>query len=163
MAHAATARKKQPKAQDALALLRADHEEVSDLFDKYEEGKETLNEKQKGDIAATICSALTVHATIEEEIFYPACEDEVEGAEGLLAEALVEHEGVKELVAKIEAGEPGGDEYDAQVKVLGEYVKHHVKEEQDELFPKVRKSNMDLGELGSQMLARKEELEGEAT
>jgi hypothetical protein len=101
---------------------------------------------------------LTVHAQIEEEIFYPACKEMVEDTEDLLAEAEIEHRSLKELIAKIEAGEPGSEKYDAEVTVLGEYVKHHVKEEQGELFPKVRDSELDLAELGEQLEARKQEL-----
>jgi hemerythrin-like domain-containing protein len=105
---------------------------------------------------------LTVHAQIEEEIFYPACHEHVEDAEDLLAEAKVEHQTLKELIAKIEKAKPGSEEFDAEVKVLGEYVKHHVKEEQNELFPKVRKSELDLTEVGEQLATRKEELQAAA-
>jgi hemerythrin superfamily protein len=143
---------------NALALLRTDHSEVAALFSKYEKGKEKLGTTQKAALATQICQMLTVHAQIEEEIFYPACRETVEDAEDLLAEAEVEHQSLKELIAKIEAEEPGSERYDAEMTVLGEYVKHHVKEEQGELFPKVRQSEIDLAELGAQLEARKEEL-----
>jgi hemerythrin-like domain-containing protein len=114
-------------------------------------------------LPAEICQALIVHAQIEEEIFYPACQEHLQRAEDLLAEAKVEHQAVKDLIAKIEAESPGSEEYDAQVKVLGEYVKHHVKEEQNELFPKVRKSKLNLKSLGEDLAARKTELQQSAT
>lgn len=143
---------------NALSLLKTDHEEVSALFEKYEKGKSRRAEPAKAALAKKICDALAVHAQIEEEIFYPACRDEVDDAEDLLAEAKIEHQSLKELIAKIEKEEVGTEEFDAQVKVLGEYVKHHVKEEQGELFPMVRKSDMDLAEIGERLTARKQEL-----
>jgi hypothetical protein len=157
--HMRSARKKSAcQRQNALTLLRSDHEEVSALFDKYEKGKSRLDANRKKALSEEICQALTVHAQIEEEIFYPACHEQVDKAEDLLAEAKVEHESLKNLISKIEAEEPGSEEYDAQVKVLGEYVKHHVKEEQNALFSKVRKSELDLKALGEQLAARKMEL-----
>jgi hemerythrin superfamily protein len=144
-------------------LLRSDHAEVSALFEKYKKGKSRLDANRKKALSEEICQALTVHAQIEEEIFYPACREQVKEAEDLLAEAKVEHESLKDLISKIEAEEPGSEEYDAQVTVLGEYVKHHVKEEQNELFPKVRKSDLDLKSLGEQLVARKTELQEDAT
>jgi hemerythrin superfamily protein len=155
-----TRKRPAPQRQNALSLLRADHEEVSALFEKFEKGKSRLDAQRKGALAGEICQALTVHAKIEEEIFYPACREQVDKAEELLAEAKVEHQSLKELIAKIEAQEPGSEEHDAEVKVLGEYVKHHVREEQNELFPKVRKSDLDLKALGEQLMARKSELQG---
>jgi len=155
-------RKTSPRPRNALSLLKSDHEEVSELFDKYDKGGKRLTTQQKAVLARSICDALTVHAQIEEEIFYPACHEHVAKAEDLLAEAKVEHQSLKELIAKIESEKPGTEEYDAQVKVLGEYVKHHVKEEQNELFPKVRKSDMDLDAVGEELAARKEELQADA-
>jgi hemerythrin superfamily protein len=152
-----------PQRQNALTLLRSDHEEVSSLFQKFEKGKSRLDARQKERLAGEICQALTVHAQIEEEIFYPACHEHVDKAEDLLAEAKVEHQSLKELIAKIESETPGSEEHDAQVKVLGEYVKHHVKEEQNSLFPKVRKSDLDLKGLGEQLLVRKSELQERST
>ena len=142
---------------DAIKLLKTDHKEVSDLVDKYENGR--LSKDRKVAVAKQICMALTVHAQIEEEIFYPAAREAVRGGEDLLDEAEVEHGSIKELVSAIENASPDDDDlFDARVKVLGEYVKHHVKEEENELFPKLRKSDMDLEEVGAQLAARKEEL-----
>ena len=146
---------------DAIKLLRDDHAEVTALFGKYEKGRNRMSEDQKEQLAQQICQMLTVHTRIEEEIFYPACQEQVKGAEDLLAEAKVEHQSAKDLISQIEDGEAGSEEYDAKVTVLGEFVKHHVKEEQNELFPKVKKSKMDLKELGQQMLERKSSLQGE--
>jgi hemerythrin superfamily protein len=113
-----------PRQPDALKILRTDHEEVAALFKQAESAR-----ARKASVVRQICHALTVHATIEEEIFYPACRRSVTDAGDLLAEAKVEHDTLKELIAKIERSEPDSEEYDAQVKVLDEYVKHHVKEE----------------------------------
>jgi len=156
-------RKKTPSTRklNALQFLKVDHEEVSALFEKYEKGTR-LGPAEKRALAEKICDALTVHAQIEEEIFYPACDEAVQKAEDLLAEARVEHQALKDLIAKIEAQQPGTSEFDAEVKVLGEYVKHHVKEEQGEIFPKVRKSDLDLESLGNQLAERKTSLEESA-
>ena len=143
--------------EDAVKLLKADHKEVAELVDKYENGR--LSKDRKLAVARRICMALTVHARIEEEIFYPAAREAARDGEDLLDEAEVEHGSIKELVAAIENASPDDDElFDARVKVLGEYVKHHVKEEEGELFPKIRKSDMDLEKVGARLAARKEEL-----
>jgi hemerythrin-like domain-containing protein len=150
------------KTPDAIKLLKDDHAEVTALFAKYEKGRNRMSEDQKEQLARQICQMLKVHTQIEEEIFYPACREQVKSADDLLAEATVEHQGAKELISKIEGGEAGSEEFDAEVTVLGEYVKHHVKEEQNELFPKVKKSKMDLKALGQQLAERKSSLmEGE--
>jgi hemerythrin superfamily protein len=143
--------------EDAVKLLKADHKEVSELVDRYQNGR--LSKDRKVAVAKQICLALTVHAQIEEEIFYPAAREAVRSGEELLDEAEVEHGSIKELVAAIENASPDDDDlFDARVNVLGEYVKHHVKEEEGELFPKIRKSDMDLAEIGEQLAVRKEEL-----
>jgi hemerythrin superfamily protein len=150
-----SARKRQ--AFNAITLLREDHAEVAALFDRYEKGAKRLTDEKKTAIACEICDKLTIHTTIEEEIFYPACQD-LHGLDDILAEARVEHQGVKDLIARISVSWAGDDEYDAQVAVLGEYVRHHVKEEHTDLFPKVRKSSLDLNELGQLLASRKAEL-----
>jgi hemerythrin superfamily protein len=142
---------------DAIKLLKADHKDVSELLEKYENGR--LSKDRKMAVAKQICLALTVHAQIEEEIFYPAArEASIRDGEDLLDEAEVEHGSIKDLVSAIESGSPDDELFDARVKVLGEYVKHHVKEEENELFPKARKSDMDLEDVGARLAARKEEL-----
>ena len=141
-------------AMDALALLKADHEAVSLLFAEFEKTRSVTNKKA---LVAEICTALSVHARIEEEIFYPAFKAALND-KLLVPEATVEHAGVKGLVAQLEGVEPDGELFDAKVKVLSEYVKHHVKEEQNEMFVKAKASSLDLVELGARMAARKHDL-----
>jgi hemerythrin superfamily protein len=143
-----------PKAQEATAMLRADHKRVSELFTQYEK---TRSAAKKKEIVTQICTELTVHAEVEEEIFYPAVKDALNDQE-LVPEATVEHATLKDLIAQVKGVEPDGEMYDAKVKVLSEYVKHHVKEEQNEMFPKAKKANLDMKALGAQMASRKEEL-----
>ena len=141
---------------DAIALLKADHRTVEELFEKFEAA---TGDGRKQKIALQICMELTVHAKIEEEIFYPACEGKIE--EDLLKEAYVEHDGAKVLIAEIEAGTPSDDFYDAKVKVLSEQIEHHVGEEEmrmEGMFSQARKAGLDMDALGDQLRARKEEL-----
>lgn len=141
---------------DAIALLTADHKKVKDLFEQFE-GLSDRSKVNKKKIADQICLELTVHAQVEEEIFYPAVRKPIKD-DDLMDEAVVEHASAKELIAQISEMDPGDDLYDAKVKVLSEQIDHHVEEEEGEMFPKVRKSGVDLDELGQQMAARKEEL-----
>ena len=142
--------------QDAIALLKADHRTVEDLFEQFESAK---GDGKKQKIALQICLELTVHAQIEEEIFYPACEGHVE--EDDLKEAYVEHDGAKVLIAEIEAGGPDDEYYEAKVKVLGEQIEHHVEEEEarmEGIFSQARKAGLDMDALGDRLRARKDEL-----
>ena len=144
------------KTLDAVALLKADHRKVEELFEQFE-GASGNGKKQK--IAEQICMELTVHAQIEEEIFYPACEGKVE--EDLLKEAYVEHDGAKVLIAEIEAGGPDDEFYDAKVKVLSEQIEHHVEEEEQRvegMFAQAKKAGVDMDALGEELAARKAEL-----
>ena len=145
------------KSQDAIALLKEDHRTVEKLFKEFESAK---GEGRKEKLAHQICLELSVHAAIEEEIFYPACEGKVE--EDLLKESFVEHDAAKVLIAEIEAGKGGTDEYfDSKVKVLQEEIEHHVEEEEKPksgLFAQAREADLDLKALGEQLAARKEEL-----
>jgi hemerythrin superfamily protein len=141
---------------DAVALLKDDHRKVEELFAKFEKAS---GDGAKEKLALEICKELTVHAEIEEKIFYPACEGEVE--EDLLKEAFVEHDGAKLLIREIEAGGPGDEFYDAKVKVLSEQIEHHVKEEEariDGMFAQARKAGLDMDQLGERMSAKKAEL-----
>jgi hemerythrin superfamily protein len=141
---------------DAIALLKADHRKVEELFEQFESAS---GDGKKEKIALQICLELTVHAQIEEEIFYPACEGKIE--EDLLKEAYVEHDGAKVLIAEIEAGGPDDEYYDAKVKVLSEQIEHHVEEEEkrmEGMFAQARKAGLDMDALGEQLRARKEEL-----
>jgi hemerythrin superfamily protein len=151
------ARKAAAKPQDAIAMLRADHKNVSALFEQFEKSRSPAKKKS---LVQQICLELTVHAQIEEEIFYPAVQQALRDKE-LVPEARVEHASLKALIAQVEGVEPEGEMYDARVKVMSEYVKHHVKEEQNEMFPKVKTSRLDLAALGAQMDARKQELKAQ--
>lgn len=150
----ASASRKNFGSKDALTLLRADHKHVSALFDAYENARST---KRKMELSKEICSELKVHTTIEEEIFYPALR-RVRGMDDMLDEANVEHAGAKHLIGEIERSSPDDDYYDARIKVLSEYIRHHVKEEQDKIFPKAKKSKINLQALGEQLAQRKMEL-----
>lgn len=144
------------KKMDAIELLKQDHREVEELFEKFEKASGT-ERKQK--LAREICKELTIHSMIEEEIFYPACKGKVE--EDLLKEGYVEHDAAKVLIAEIEAGEPSDEFYDAKMKVLKEEIEHHVKEEEkqtDSMFKQARKNGLDLEAVGEQLAQRKEEL-----
>ena len=145
---------------NALTLLKEDHRRVEELFKQYESQKEEGSGAEKTKTAQLICVALTVHATIEEEIFYPAVRRALdEDGKEVVDEAAVEHQSLKDIIGRLEAAPPSDPLYDAGVKVLSEYVKHHVKEEESELFPKVRSSDLDLDTVGQQLLDRKAELE----
>jgi hemerythrin-like domain-containing protein len=148
---------------DAIALLKADHKKVTALFQAYERAKK--NKDMKSEVAEQICEELTIHAAIEEEIFYPAARAALNaGASDLLDEAEVEHGSIKSLIAGIQEAldDDGADEKtDAKVVVLREYVNHHVKEEESKLFPKLKKTDLDLDDIGSSLRTRKEELLGE--
>jgi hemerythrin superfamily protein len=144
------------KELDAIALLKQDHRTVEDLFEQFEKAG---GDGRKQKLAEEICLELSVHATIEEEIFYPACEGKVE--DDLLKEAHVEHDGAKLLIAEILAGEPGDEFYDSKVKVLQEQIEHHVEEEEkrmEGLFSQARKAGVDMDALGVELAARKQEL-----
>jgi hypothetical protein len=141
---------------DAIAMLKADHRKVEELFSKFENAS---GHGKKQQIAEQICNELKIHTMLEEEIFYPALEGKIE--EDTLSEAYVEHDGAKMLINDIMAGGPDDDFYDAKVKVLSEEIEHHVKEEEapsEGMFSQSRDTDVDLVALRDQMLARKEEL-----
>ena len=140
--------------QDAIALLRADHKKVSALYEQYENTRSAAKKKA---LVATICQELSIHAQVEEEIFYPAVKAALKDKE-LVPEAQVEHASLKELIAQVKDKEPDGEMFDAKIKVMSEYTKHHVKEEQNEMFPKAKATRLDMNELGARIAARKEEL-----
>ena len=139
--------------QDAIALLKQDHRTVEDLFAKFEKAS---GDVRKQTLAEEICLELSVHAQIEEEIFYPACEGKVD--EDLLKESYVEHAGAKVLIAEIIKGGPSDEFYDSKVKVLSEEIEHHVEEEEkrmEGLFAQARKAGLDMDALGQELAARK--------
>jgi hemerythrin superfamily protein len=143
------------KAQDAIALLRADHREVMDLFEKFEKAR---GEDRKAALAEKICQELMIHTMIEEEIFYPSLRGEAE--DDMLDEAHVEHDGAKVMISEILAGSPEDPFWEAKVTVLREEIKHHVKEEEQRggLFAQAKAAGIDLKALGEQLLRRKQEL-----
>jgi hemerythrin-like domain-containing protein len=152
--------------KDACDLLDADHRAVKKLFKEYEElsgSRARTATQRKLELAREICQELTVHAQIEEEIFYPALREAIKDTD-LLAEAEVEHQSAKDLIAQIESASEPDEMFDAKVTVLGEYIDHHVKEERNEIFPKARAARkLDLVAMREELAARKEELMGEAT
>jgi hemerythrin superfamily protein len=148
--------------QDAIALLTADHREVSDMFEEFE-GLSDRSRVSKKKLADKICKALIAHTTIEEEIFYPAVRAALKGkddeADDMMDEAIVEHAAAKDLIKQILEMQPDEDLYDAKVKVLSEEVEHHVTEEEEEMFTEVReKTDLDLIALGQEMAMRKQEV-----
>ena len=141
---------------DAIALLKADHRKVEELFEKFEKAK---SDSVKTSLVQQICTELTVHASIEEEIFYPACTGQIE--DDTLTEAYVEHDGAKVMISELLASSPDNEFYDSKVKVLSEQIKHHVKEEEmraEGMFAQARDAGLDMDALGEQMAARKKEL-----
>jgi hemerythrin superfamily protein len=150
----ATAREQAQKPREATAMLRADHKLVSELFDQFESARSSTKKKE---LVEEICKELTIHAQLEEEIFYPAVKQALHDKE-LVPEAKVEHATLKNLIAEVQDMDVEDEMWEARVKVLGEYVKHHVKEEQGEMFPKAKSADLDMKELGALMLKRKQEL-----
>src|SRR6202044_1617752 len=147
------------KSLDAIALLKADHRQVEQWFSQFEK---TSSANKKQQLASNICAALTVHTSIEEEIFYPAFL-QATGDKDMHHEAMVEHAGAKTLIAQIQEMSPSEDYFDAKVTVLSEMIKHHVKEEEQPggMFAEAKKSKMDLQQLGEQLAARKQELQSQ--
>jgi hemerythrin superfamily protein len=141
-------------AQDAIAMLMADHKKVKKLFADFDKLKDGGSDEDKASIVDQICNELKIHTELEEEIFYPAVRKAIDD-EDLMDEALVEHAGAKELIAQLEDASPEDDLYDAKVTVLGEQIDHHVKEEEGDMFPKAKKAKVDTEALGATMLKRK--------
>jgi hemerythrin superfamily protein len=151
-----------PMDTDVIDLLSEDHRKVEELFEDYESSKDEADDEAKAALVATICLELTVHATVEEEIFYPAAREALDEEDAdMLDEAEVEHMTVKVLIADLADMQPSDALYDAKVKVLSEYVKHHVQEEEGEIFPSVRETELDLAALGEEIATRKQELADE--
>ncbi len=143
---------------DATRLLAADHREMRQLFDQYQALlKAKADDDPRQMLAERICMRLTVHTMIEEEIFYPAVRDAL-GEDNLIDEACVEHATAKDLIVQIQGMDASDDLYDAKVTVLGEYIQHHVKEEERQLFPRLRKAGADLKSIGHDLSMRREQL-----
>jgi len=149
------------KTHDAITLLTADHDKVKKLFKDFDKLKDDSGtDKQKEKLVGQICTELTLHMQLEEEILYPEVRDPVDDND-LMDEAEVEHATVKELIGQLESMDADDELYDAKVLVLNEYVEHHVKEEQEEMFPKIKMAKIDTAELGEQILQRKKELQAD--
>ena len=144
------------KTPNAITMLTEDHAKVRKMFKQFEKSHENMEDAEKAELVQQICMELTVHAQVEEEIFYPAAREAIEEQE-LLDEAEVEHASAKELISQLQGMEPGDELYDAKVTVLGEYVDHHVKEEEKQMFPKVRKARLDLEMLAEMIEERKQQ------
>jgi hypothetical protein len=142
--------------KDAVSLLTADHRKVEGLFEQFEKASSADRKRR---LAQEICTELTIHTIVEEEIFYPACKGEIE--DDTVFEAFVEHDGAKMLIAEIEAGGPDDQFYDAKITVLSEEIKHHVREEEkrgDGMFAQAKKAGLDLDALGARLMERKKQL-----
>jgi hemerythrin superfamily protein len=148
-------------SSDAIALLIADHRSVKALFQQFEElaGQEDVGDR-KALLVDRICTELTVHAQVEDELFYPAVRAAI-GDDALMDEADIEHASAEDLIAQLEDMEPGDDHFDARVTVLGEYVDHHVREEEEEMFVKARAADAITAALAAEMARRKDELMAE--
>ncbi|HEX7047734.1 MAG TPA: hemerythrin domain-containing protein [Gammaproteobacteria bacterium] len=138
----------------ASALLRDDHVRVQDMFKEYKKA----DASRKQELARTICSELKVHTRIEEELFYPSFRD-ASNQMDLVNEAEVEHASAKQLIKEIESMQPDDRLYDAKIKVLGEYVNHHIREEEEQMFPQAEKAGIDTAEMAEQLSQRKSELQ----
>lgn len=149
-----TASRSRGSKSDAIRLLKEDHQRVEQLFKEFENAR---RESQKARLAEQICNELKVHAQIEEELFYPVMREAIKESD-LIDEAAVEHATAKDLISQIEKMSPGDELFEAKVTVLGEYVRHHVKEEESEIFPRARKSGVDLAAMGEQLMSRKQQL-----
>jgi len=143
---------------NAIAVLTADHDRVLELFDRFTRIKS--NGPQKAHLVERICDELELHTRVEEELFYRSVREVIDDAD-LMDEAVVEHASAKALIEQLRGMKPGDGRYDAIVTVLGEYVKHHVREEQDVMFPKVRATDLDLLALGRAIKTRKRQIKGE--
>ncbi|WP_194727407.1 hemerythrin domain-containing protein [Noviherbaspirillum malthae] len=154
---AAKSATKPAKVYDAIALLKEDHKKVKKLFKDFDKLKEKGSEADKQALVQTICTELTVHTQIEEEIFYPVVRKAIDDRD-LMNEAEIEHASAKDLIKQIQTMPASDAYYDAKVTVLGEYVDHHVEEEQNEMFKKARKAKVDMEKLGKKMATRKRAL-----
>ena len=142
---------------DAISMLEAEHDKVTDLFGRFDEIKDSRANKVKEAIVAEACRELTIHTAIEEQIFYPAMREPI-ADDDMMNEAAVEHEGAKSLIHDLEGMDASDDMFNAKFIVLSEYVKHHIKEERNEMFPRARATDVDMVALGQKMLGRRQEL-----
>jgi hemerythrin superfamily protein len=150
------------KQHDVLSILSEDHRRVQELFKQFEKMRTHKNGEDKmKELVTQICVELTVHSKVEEEVFYPVAREVIKDQE-ITDEAYVEHAGAKELIQQLQSMKPGDEYYDAKVIVLEEYINHHIKEEEEKIFPAMKKAKVDLDEIGEQIIQRKEELKADA-
>lgn len=147
-------------SQDAIKLLEADHREAEALFDQFEKVKDKASAHEKMEIAKKVCGALLIHMEIEEKIFYPQVRQKI-GDDDLMNESVVEHAGAKDLIRQIGRLDADDPMFDAKMKVLGEQIKHHVEEEESDMFPKVKKTRLDLAIIGAELLKGKNQMREE--
>jgi hemerythrin-like domain-containing protein len=149
-------------SQDILKMLAEDHKKVKKMFDKFEKMKEEEDQdvEAKEMLVEMCCAELTVHAQLEEELFYPALRDAIDDMD-LIDEAEVEHASAKQLIGELNSMQPDDELYDAKFTVLGEYVKHHIEEEEKEIFPKAKKADLDLEAMAEEARERKQEMREE--
>ena len=155
----AVPRSRTKTSTDAIDLLKQDHDRVEKTFKEFEK-MDRQDAEACRELIGRVCEDLTVHTTLEEEIFYPAVREAIDD-EDLMNEAAVEHETARMLIEQLQNMGPDDPNYFATFTVLGEYVLHHVKEEEGEMFPEVKKTDLDLEELGGRMRARMEDLMGD--
>jgi hemerythrin-like domain-containing protein len=146
------------KSENAMAMLKEDHQNLKDLFDKFEKSKNSAAQEK---IVSTALQELKIHAAIEEELFYPSVRQEIEDEDGIMPEADEEHHVAKLLVAELEQMKGNEEYWEAKFKVLAESVRHHIKEEEGEMFPKARKTDIDFAVLGERMRQMKQKLQRE--
>lgn len=149
-------------ASNAITMLTDDHKKVKKLFKDFEKLKEKGDAADKEALVEQICAELTVHAEVEEELFYPAAREAIND-DDLMNEAEVEHASAKDLIGQLQEMDSSDPTYDAKVTVLGEYINHHVEEEEKEMFPKAKKAKLDLEALGEEMAALKQTKETQIT
>lgn len=142
---------------DAIAALRADHDKVDALFTNFDQVKDGRDSAEKRRLVGEVCREFIAHSTVEEEIFYPALRAQI-ADDDLMNEAKVEHEGARRLVTELESMDADDDMLNAKMHVLCGYIKHHVREEEQDMFPKARHTALDMVELGARIAKRKRQL-----
>ena len=147
--------------KDAVSMLMDDHKKVQRLFADFEKAHEKEDEEACQQIAEQVCDELEVHTTLEEELFYPAAREALGEDEELIDEAEIEHQSAKDLISELRAMQAADQKFAPTFTVLAEYVRHHVKEEEKEMFPRVKKAKLDVDSLGQEMAARKAQLTAE--